>query len=111
LVSRVKNGKIEDSDWQKSFITKSVERHRNVVPLFFHGRNSILFYTIAVGRKALGIKINLELVLFPRQIFIKKNKTIKVKIGSPISYQTFNSTKTHFEWAQFVKTQVYNLKN
>lgn len=111
LVSRVRNGKIEDREWQKSFITKAVKHHRNIVPLYFYGRNSMLFYVLSVGRKSLGIKTNLELVLFPRQIFIKKNKTIKVKIGSPISYQTLNHTKNHFEWAQFVKKQVYNLKN
>ncbi len=111
LVSRIKKGKIDDGEWQKSFITKAVEYNRNIIPLFFYGRNSTLFYAIAVGRKALGIKVNLELVLFTRQIFIKKNKTIKVKIGNPISYQTFDGARTHFEWAQFVKTQVYNLKN
>jgi putative hemolysin len=109
LVSRLKSGKIEDSSWHKSFITKAVEHQRNIVPLYFYGRNSHLFYMIYVGRKALGIKTKLELVLLLREIFNKKNKTIKVKIGSPISYQTFNNTKTHAEWAQYVKVQVYNL--
>lgn len=111
LVSRVRKGKIEDSDWQKSFINKAIEHQRNVVPIFFSGRNSRLFYIIYVGRKALGIKTNLELVLFPWEIFNKKNKTIRVKIGRPFSYQTFNRTQTHFEWAQYVKEQVYNFKN
>jgi len=67
-----------------------------------------LFYFIYVGRKLLRIKTNLELVLLPHEIFNKKNKTLKVKIGKPITYQTFDRSKTHFEWAQLVKEQVYN---
>jgi len=45
------------------------------------------------------------------ELFNKRNKTIKVKIGEPISYQVFDKYKTHYEWAQFVKEQVYNLKS
>lgn len=111
LVSRVSRGKIEDGNWQKSFIKKSIEHQRDIVPFFFYGRNSRLFYFIYIVRKALGIKTNLELALLPHEIFNKKNKTMKVKIGNPIHYQTFDDTKTHFEWAQFVKKQVYNFKS
>jgi hypothetical protein len=111
LVSRIKGSRIEDGNWQKSFITKAIEHQRNIVPFFFYGRNSWLFYIIYIGRKAMGIKTNLELVLLPREIFNKKNKTVRVKIGKPIPYPTFTSSKTHFEWAQSVKQQVYNLKN
>lgn len=110
LVSRIRTGKIDDNDWHKAFITKAIEHQRNVVPVFFHGRNSRLFYFVYVIRKVLGIKTNLELALLPHELFNKKNKPIKVKIGSPIPYQTFNHTKNHSEWAQYVKEQVYNLK-
>lgn len=66
------------------------------------------FYVIYIGRKILGIKANLELALLSREIFNKRNKAIKVRINKPIAYDTFNSNKTHFEWAQYVKQQVYN---
>ena len=111
LVSRIKGRNIEDRDWQKAFINKSIEYQRDIVPFFFYGGNSSLFYLIYIVRKALGIKATIELVLLPYEIFNKKNKIIKVKIGKPISYQTFDKSKNHFEWAQYVKEQVYNLKN
>ncbi len=111
LVSRMKGCRVEDRDWQKSFVTKAVEHQRDIVPIFFHGRNSRLFYLIYIGRKMLRINATLELALLPREIFNKKNRTIRVKIGKPISHHTFNSTKTHFEWAQYVKQKVYSLKN
>ncbi|HSV88091.1 MAG TPA: 1-acyl-sn-glycerol-3-phosphate acyltransferase [Bacteroidales bacterium] len=110
LVSRVEEGKIIDSVWQKSFITKAVEHKRNIVPIYFYGKNSRLFYFIYFMRKVLKIKAKLELVLLPHEMFNKKNKTIRIKIGSPIPFQSFDRTKTHFEWAQYVKQQVYTLK-
>lgn len=111
LVSRIKKGKVEDRDWQKAFIKKAVANQRNVVPFYFYGRNSLLFYFIYIARKTFGISKTLELVLLPHELFNKRNKTIRVKIGKPISYNTFDMSRSHHDWAQFVKKQVYNLKN
>lgn len=111
LVSRIKKGKIEDSAWQKGFIKKAVVCHRDIVPFYFYGKNSLLFYFIYIIRKILGISANLELVLLPHEIFNKRNKTIRVKIGKPISYTTFDKARSYHDWAQFVKKQIYNLKN
>jgi putative hemolysin len=111
LVSRIKKGKVEDSDWQKGFIKKAVAYQRNVVPFYFYGRNSLLFYFIYIARKTFGISKTLELVLLPHELFNKRNKTIRVKIGKPISYSTFDMSRSHYDWTQFVKKQVYNLKD
>jgi len=111
IVSRVKKGKVEDRDWPKGFIKKAVACRRNVVPFYFYGRNSLLFYFIYIARKTFGISKNLELVLLPHELFNKRNKTIRVKIGKPISYSTFDMSRSPHDWAQFVKKQVYNLKN
>lgn len=110
-VSRIRHRKVADGDWQKSFVTKAIKHQRNIVPIYFYGRNSRLFYIIYIVRKTFGISKTLELVLLPHELFNKRNKTIKVKIGKPISYNTFDMSKSHYDWAQFVKKQVYNLKN
>ena len=47
LNSRRINGEIHDLPWKKTFITKSVETHRDVVPIHFSGQNSKRFYRIA----------------------------------------------------------------
>jgi len=111
VVSRITGGEIIDSEWQKSFISKAVSCKRNIVPFYFSGRNSLLFYSVFMFRRMFRIKMNLELALLPHEIFTKRNKTIKVKIGKPISYETFDKSLTHMEWAQYVKEQVYSLKN
>jgi putative hemolysin len=108
-VSRVYHRKIQDNSWQKSFITKSVAANRPIVPIHFYGRNSRKFYAIFLIRRCLGIKLNIELMLLPSELLLKKNKTIKVKIGKPILPGTFDKSKNAGQWAQYLKEQVYNL--
>ena len=64
-VSRKYHGIIQDAPWQKSFISKSISSKRDIVPIYFQGKNSRLFYFIFSFRKMLGIKLNLELILLP----------------------------------------------
>ena len=46
LCSRRQGGEIKDLEWKKTFVTKSIETHRDVVPLHFEGRNSDFFSII-----------------------------------------------------------------
>jgi len=109
-VSRMKNWKVWDIPWHKSFISKSVSCERNVVPIFFAGRNSRLFYAVYLIRKFLRIEANLELSFLPHEIFNKRHKTIRVKIGKMIPYQTFDRSKSASEWTLEVRKKVYSLK-
>ena len=108
-VSRLYNGKIQDCQWQKSFITKATSFKRDIVPFFIYGRNSGFFYFLNLVRRILGINTNIELILLPREMFRKKNKTIKVKIGKPIPYQKFDKIFSPWVWADKVRRHVYNL--
>ncbi len=108
-VSRRYDGKIQDTVWQKSFIVRAVSCQRDIVPFYFYGRNSILFYSINLIRRALGIKTNIELALLPREMFLKRNKTIRFKIGKPISWKSFDRSKTPVQWAAHVRDQVYEM--
>ncbi len=111
LVSRIHKLKIQDKSWNKSFITKAISNQRDIVPIWFYGRNSSLFYTIYLIRNTFRIKTNLELMLLPRELFRKRGKTIKVKIAKPIPYQELNKTLSHWEWAQKVRSIVYDIEN
>ncbi len=62
-------------------------------------------------RRVLGIKANIELILLPREMFRKKNKTIKVKIGKPIPSQKFDKTYSHWDWTDKVRKYVYDLEH
>ena len=111
LCSRKQHGKVEDIEWKKSFIQKAVEYQRDVVPVFFDGKNSNFFYRIARLRKALGIRMNYEMIYLPDEMFKSKHKTFHIYFGRSIPWQTFTDGRKPVEWAQEVKELVYNLRN
>jgi len=109
LCSRKQHGKIEDLEWKKSFIVKAIQHKRDVVPIFFSGRNSNFFYNLAKLRNFLGIKFNIEMLYLVDEMFKQKGQSITVIIGKSIPYTSFNSTKTLSQWAMWVKSVVYEL--
>ena len=109
LCSRRQNGVIRDLDWKKTFVVKSVQAHRDVVPIHFEGRNSIFFYNLANICKFLGIKVNIAMLYLADEMLKNRHKTFTVTIGKPISWQTFDKSKTPTEWAAYVKDIVYKL--
>lgn len=109
ICSRKQNGVIKDLPWKKTFVTKSVEYQRDVVPIYFDGRNSDFFYNLANACKWLGIKFNIAMLYLADEMLKNRHKTFNVTIGKPIPWQTFDHSKTPSEWAQFVKEIVYKL--
>jgi len=109
MCSRKQKGEICDLEWKKNFITKAIEYKRDVVPIYFEGRNSSFFYNLANLRKFLGIKFNIEMMYLPDEMFKQKNKEFRIVIGKPIPWQTFDKSKSHAKWALWVKELVYNL--
>jgi 1-acyl-sn-glycerol-3-phosphate acyltransferase len=107
LCSRKIKRTVTDLEWKKMFITKSIEYNRDIVPVYFEAKNSKLFYRIASIRKKLHIKINIEMLLLPREMFKAGNSTFTIYIGKPIPRQTFDLSKTPQQWADWVKEKVY----
>lgn len=111
ICSRKINGKIQDLVWKKTFISKAIESHRFVIPVYFEAKNSRFFYNLARIRKALGIKLNIEMMFLPHEMFQQKGNTFTVTFGKPISYEIFDETKTQHQWAQYVRDIVYKMKD
>ncbi|NDW10878.1 1-acyl-sn-glycerol-3-phosphate acyltransferase [Dysgonomonas sp. 520] len=109
ICSRKIDGKIQDLEWKKTFISKAVETKRDIVPVFFDGRNSNFFYRFANIRKSLGIKFNIEMLFLPDELFKNRNETFNVIFGKPIPYSFFDKSKTQYQWAQYVREEVYKL--
>ena len=109
LCSRRRHGVIRDLPWNKAFITKSVQHQRDVVPIYFSGRNSNKFYTIANVCKMLGLKFNLAMLYLVDELFKNQHKTFEVHIGRPIPWQTFDRSRTPAQGAAYVQDIVYQL--
>jgi len=110
ICSRRHNGVIADLPWKKTFIVKSVQSQRDVVPMYFEGHNSGFFYNLANIRKNLGIKANIEMLYLANEMFKNRHKTFTLTIGKPIPWQTFDKSKSPAEWADYVREIVYKLK-
>ncbi len=109
LVSRRKNGVIRDLEWKKTFITKAIQHKRDIVPVYIEGRNSNFFYNLANWRKRLRIKVNLEMLYLPDEMFRQQNKKLRIIFGKAVPYTTFTKEYTHSQWAQKMKQHVYDL--
>jgi putative hemolysin len=109
LCSRRIGGRITDLPWKPNFIQKAIRYRRNVVPVYFEGRNSNRFYSVSNLRKRMGIKANIELVLLPDEFFKQKNRTFNLYFGKPIPYETFDKSHSAAYWTQMVREKTYTL--
>lgn len=109
LCSRKIDGVIQDIPWKKTFITKSVEHKRDIVPIHFSGHNSMFFYRLANICKMLGIKFNIAMLFLVDEMYKNRHQSFQITIGKPISWQTFDKSKTPTQWAQEVRARVYQL--
>lgn len=105
---RQKDGTIRDIPWSKTFIQKSVEYHRDVVPIHFGGQNSPFFYKLA-NFSDKYLPFNLAMIYLVDEMYKNVGKTFEVRIGKPIPWQTFDKSKTPRQWAQYVQDIVYKL--
>lgn len=110
LCSRKMKGEITDLEWKKSFISKAIEYERDIVPLFFSGKNSNFFYRLANLRKRLGIKFNVEMIYLPDEMFKQNSTTFDIYMGEPISYKELNDGRSAAEWTKIIRDKCYALK-
>lgn len=103
------NGKwqICDLQWQKNVIQKAVEYKRNIVPIYFEGKNSRFFYLLAYLRKKLHIKLNIEMLYLVDEMYGAHGQHFKVHVLPPIPYTTFDNSHTPKQWANYIKSIVY----
>ena len=109
ICSRKRGEEIRDIAWKKTFITKSVEYQRDVVPIHFGGQNSPFFYKLANFSDKYVKKVNLAMLFLVDEMYKNVHKTFRIAIGKPIPWQTFDKSKTATQWAQYVQDIVYEL--
>ena len=110
LCSRRIDGKIQDPPWKKTFITKSRMSRRDIVPVWFSGRNSRRFYFLDKLQKMLHLKLNIAMLTLPDELFRSQHKSYRLVFGKPIPWQTFTPEKRDSEWAAWVREKVYELE-
>ncbi len=105
-VSTYKDGKIVvDKAWEEGAIKVIRKAQVPVVPIYFHAKNSRLFYFLS--------KINptLRTAKLPSELLTQKDRVIKVRIGKPISVAEQNEHTTLEEYSEFLRRKTYMLAN
>ncbi len=108
ICSRKRDGVISDIPWTKTFVSKSVQYQRDVVPIHFSGQNSDFFYRLA-NFSDKHLPFNLAMLYLVDEMYKNVHKTFQITFGKPIPWQTFDKSKTPVEWAQTVRQRVYEL--
>jgi len=96
--------KISDKQWQPSAIKLIKNAKVPVVPIYFQGGNSIAFHLLGF------IHPMLRTVKLPSELLNKKNKVIRVRIGSPISLKEQDSFDDIKQYGRFLRAKTYLLE-
>lgn len=108
-VSRKTDGIIQDQPWKKTFLVKSIETGRDIVPIHFTGTNSRRFYRIGRMEKFFKLRFPLGMLFLPDEMYRARGKSYKVVIGSPIPASTFDESRSIAQWTDWVRDIVYKL--
>ena len=76
-----------------------------VVPIYFHAKNSRLFYLLS------KISDTLRTAKLPSELLTQKDRVIKVRIGKPISVAEQNEHETLEAYTEFIRIKTYMLAN
>ena len=98
-------GEILDKDWEKPALKLIRMAKVPVVPMYFHAKNSTLFYQIA------KIHPNLQTLMLPSEMMNDREKPIRIRIGRPISVKVMDEMESIEELGEFLKTKVYMMKS
>ena len=105
-VSTYKDGKlVVDKAWEEGAIKVIRKAQVPVVPIYFHAKNSRLFYLLS--------KLNptLRTAKLPSELLTQKDRIIKVRVGKPISVAEQNEYTSIEEYSEFLRKKTYMLAN
>jgi len=105
-VSTYKDGKlVVDKPWEEGAIKLIKKAQVPVVPIYFHAKNSRLFYWLS------QISDTLRTAKLPSELLTQKNRVIKVRIGKPIPVAEQNEYETTEAFSEFLRKKTYMLSN
>ncbi len=105
-VSTYKDGKLMvDKPWEEGAIKLIKKANVPIIPIYFHAKNSRLFYVLS--------KINdtLRTAKLPSELLSQKQRVIKVRIGKPISVKDQDEYDSLDDFHEFIRKKTYMLAN
>ncbi|MCM1505158.1 MAG: lysophospholipid acyltransferase family protein [Muribaculum sp.] len=97
--------RIEDREWQPSVIRLIRQLKVPVIPIYFHGHNSLFFNILGI------ISWQLRTLRLPTEVWRKCHSTIHISVGDIIQPDQYLKYDTEEELAKFLKGKTYELRN
>ncbi len=105
-VSTYNDGKfVVDKDWEEGALKVIRRAQVPVVPIYFHAKNSRLFYALS------RISDTLRTAKLPSELFSQHDRLIKVRIGKPIPVSEQNEHGSLEDFSKFLRKKTYMLAN
>ncbi|MFA5297718.1 MAG: lysophospholipid acyltransferase family protein [Lutibacter sp.] len=103
-VSTYKDGRlIVDRPWEESAIKLIQKAEVPVIPIYFHAKNSRLFYLLST------LNSKLRTAKLPSEVLSQKGRVIKVRIGNPISMKDLKEYSDSQDFCDFIRKKTYML--
>lgn len=100
-----KYSEILDKEWEKPALKLIKKAKVPVIPMYFHAKNSRLFYQVA------KLHPNLQTLMLPSEMMNDRDKPIRIRIGRPIPTKIMDETESIEELGEFLKRKVYMMKS
>jgi putative hemolysin len=105
-VSTHKDGKLNvDKPWEEGAIKLIKKANVPLIPIYFHAKNSRLFYFLS------KLSDNLRTAKLPSEVIQQRGRVIKVRIGKPISVKDQDAFKALPDFYKFIRRKTYMLAN
>ncbi len=103
-VSTYRDGKlVVDRPWEPAAMKLIQRAQVPVIPIYFHAKNSKLFYRLA------KISDTFRTAKLPSELLTQRNRTIIVRIGNPISVAAQKEHKSLADFTDFLRKKTYML--
>jgi putative hemolysin len=105
-VSTHKDGKLNvDKPWEEGAIKLIKKANVPIIPIYFHAKNSRLFYFLS------KFSDTLRTAKLPSEVIQQRGRVIKVRIGKPISVKDQDTFKALPDFYKFIRRKTYMLAN
>ncbi|MDN3607429.1 lysophospholipid acyltransferase family protein [Kaistella yonginensis] len=98
-------GEVLDKKWEKPALKLIKMAKVPVVPMYFHAKNSRLFYQMA------KLHPNLQTLMLPAEMMHKREKPIRVRLGKPVSVKVLEDHDSIEEMGEFLQKKIHLLKS
>jgi putative hemolysin len=96
---------VVDKPWEEAAMKLVQKAQVPIVPIYFHAKNSKLFYKLS------KISDTFRTAKLPSELLTQKRRTIKVRIGRPISVADQQEHQSLPEFSEFIRRKTYMLSN